>query len=69
MCIKVASETLCFPSFMSTALVLAKVSPAEAESRPGKAKGRSLKAEGSDDEMKCCVSVNCPAAGAAIPPT
>lgn len=31
-CIKVASETLCFPSFMSTALVLAKVSPAEAES-------------------------------------
>lgn len=50
-CIKVASETLCFPGFMSTALVLAKVSPAEAESWPGKAKGRrSLKAEGTDDK-------------------
>lgn len=50
MCIKVASENLCFPGLMSTALVLAKVSPAEAESWPGKAKGRSLKAEGTDDK-------------------
>lgn len=52
---------ICFPAFLLTALVLAawkewgagtfgSISPAEAESWPGQAKGESLKVEVTDDE-------------------